>query len=173
VLKETVEVVAFPAEAGRRNLDLTLVFEALERPLELRGEPAQKKGYGGLSFRFGPRQDTVVRTDAGREKGDTNMVPHPWADPRQDTVVRTDAGREKGDTNMVPHPWAELEGVFASGRAGARVTIDPSHPAYPNGWCLRYYGFLGVNYPGLEPLTLRPAQPLVLKYRVTVHGAPR
>jgi hypothetical protein len=146
VLKETVEVVAWPSEAGRRNLDLTLGFEALERPLELRGEPAQKKGYGGLSFRFGPRQSTVVRTDAGQEKGDTNMV---------------------------PHPWAELEGLFASGRAGARVTIDPSHPGYPNGWCLRYYGFLGVNYPGLAPLTLQPGRPLTLKYRVTVWAGDR
>ncbi len=144
VLKESVEIVAWPAAAGRRNLDLTLVFEALDRPLELRGEPTQKKGYGGLSFRFAPREDTVVRTDAGVEKPDSDMA---------------------------PHPWAELEGVFAGRRAGARVIIDPSHPGYPNGWCLRHYGFLGVNYPGLEALTLAPGQPLTLKYRVTVYGA--
>ena len=54
-----------------------------------------------------------------------------------------------------------------------RVTIVPSHPGYPNGWCLRHYGFLGVNYPGLEAITLKPGQPLTLKYRVTVYGSPR
>jgi len=145
-LKETVEVVAWPAREGRRDLDLTLRFEALERPIELRGEPAQKKGYGGLSFRFAPRTDTVIRTDAGIEKGDSNMA---------------------------PHPWAELEGLFAGRRAGARVTIDPAHPGYPNGWCLRHYGFLGVNYPGLDSYTLAPGRPLVLKYRVTVYGLAR
>lgn len=144
VLKESVEIVGSPAAADRRDLDLTPVFEALERPLELRGEPSQKKGDGGLSFRFAPREGTVVRTEAGQEKADSNMA---------------------------PHPWAELEGVFAGRRAGARVTIDPSHPGYPNGWCLRHYGFLGVNYPGLEALTLAPGQPLTLKYRVTVYGA--
>lgn len=143
VLKESVEIVAWPAIDGRRDLDLTLVFEALERPIELRGEPAQKKGYGGLSFRFAPREGTVLRTEAGVEKADSNMA---------------------------PHPWAELEGVFAGRRAGARVTIDPGHPGYPNGWCLRHYGFLGVNYPGLKSLTLAPGRPLTLKYRVTVYA---
>jgi len=146
VVAETVEIVAWPVKEGRRTLDLALRFEALERPIEVEGEPAQKKGYGGLSFRFAPREDTVIRTDAGLEKADSNMV---------------------------PHPWAELEGLFEGRRAGARVTIDPGHPGYPNGWCLRHYGFLGVNYPGLAPLTLHPGQPLTLKYRVTLFGAPR
>jgi hypothetical protein len=90
--------------------------------------------------------------------------------PRTETVIRTDAGVEKGDSNMAPHPWAELEAWFGGRRAGARVTIDPSHPGYPNGWCLRYYGFLGVNYPGLDSYTLAPGRPLVMKYRVTVYA---
>lgn len=143
VLAEGVEIVAWPAKDGRRDLDLTLRFEALDRSIELRGEPTEKKGYGGLSFRFAPRQQTVLRTEAGPEKEDSNMA---------------------------PHPWAELEGLFEGRRAGARVTIDPSHPGYPNGWCLRDYGFLGVNYPGLDSCTLAPGRPLTLKYRVTVYA---
>jgi len=143
VVRETVEVLAWPAEAGRRNLDLTLAFEVLERPIEIAGEPAEKKGYGGLSLRFAPRVETAIRTDKGAEARDSNMA---------------------------PHAWAELEALFEGRRAGARITIDRSHPGFPNGWCLRHYGFLGVNYPGLATYTLAPARPLVLKYRVTVYA---
>jgi hypothetical protein len=141
VLKETVEIVARPAQAGRRRLDLTLSFEALERSIEIAGAPDQQKGYGGLSLRFAPRHETVIRTEAG-------------------SVER--------DSNMVPHAWAELEGTFQGGWAGARIDIDPANPGFPNGWCLRPYGFLGVNFPGLKAYTLVPGRPLVLKYRVAV-----
>ncbi len=137
---EVVEIVVHPARERDRIMDFTLRLEALE-PLELAGEPQQAKGYGGFSVRFGPRTLTVIRTDQGIEKADSNMV---------------------------RHPWAELEGVFGDHRAALRIEIDPSHPGYPNGWCLRHYGFLGVNYPGLEKLALEPGRPLVLKYRVTV-----
>ena len=61
-----------------------------------------------------------------------------------------------------------LEALSSGRRAGARETLDPAHPGYPNGWCLRYYGFLGVNYPGLESLTLAPGRRLTLKCRVTL-----
>jgi len=141
LVKETVEIVARPAVSTYRRLDLTLAFEALEQTVEISGAPEEQKGYGGLCLRFGPRRETLIRTDAGSE-------PH--------------------DTNMVPHRWAELEGLFDGRRAGARIEIDPSNPGYPNGWCLRHYGFLGVNFPGLRPFRLEPGRPLVLKYRVTV-----
>jgi hypothetical protein len=141
VARETVEITAHPAQANRRRLDFTLRFEALGKSIDIAGTPDQQKGYGGLCFRFAPREDTVLTTDAGRE-------------PK--------------DTNMVPHPWAQLEGRFEGRRAGARIDIDPSHPAFPNGWCLRHYGFLGVNFPGLTSYTLNPGKPLTLKYRVTV-----
>ena len=85
-------------------------------------------------------------------------------------MLRTDAGVEAKDTDMAPHRWAELEGTFEGGRAAARVDIDPSHPGFPNGWCLRHYGFLGVNYPGLQPITLQPGKPLTLKYRVRLEA---
>ncbi len=143
VLREMVEVVTRPAVAGRRTLEFKLVFEAQGAPVTITGSQ-DGKGYGGLCIRFAPRSDTVVRTDAGREAKDTNMV---------------------------PHPWAELEAVFAGRRAGARIDIDRSNPGFPNGWCLRYYGFLGVNFPGLERYTLDPGHPLTLKYRVTVYAA--
>jgi hypothetical protein len=143
VMTETVEVIAHRAEADRRTLDFKLTFEALAAPVKIAGEQAGK-GYGGFCIRFGPRKDTVIRTDTGRETEDTNLA---------------------------PHPWAELEGTFEGGRAGARIEIDPANPGFPNGWCLRHYGFLGVNFPGLQAWTLEPGKPLALKYRVTVYSA--
>jgi hypothetical protein len=139
VLKETVEIVARPAEGNRRTLEFRLTFEALERPIELRGRP--EKGYGGFGFRFAPREQTVIRTEAGLESKDTDLV---------------------------THPWAELEASFKGRRAGARIEVDPSNPNLPNAWCLRHYGYLGVNFPGLGTYTLAPGKVLVLKYRVTV-----
>jgi hypothetical protein len=124
VLRETVEIVAWPAEAGRRRLDLTLSFEPLERSIEIAGTPDQQKGYGGLSLRFAPREETVIRTEAG-------------------TVER--------DSNMVPHAWAELEGTFQGRRAGARIDIDPANPGFPNGWCLRPFVFLESTFRASRP----------------------
>jgi Family of unknown function (DUF6807) len=141
VVRETVEIVALPLENNRRTLEFTLTFEALNKPIGLQGDPTDKKGYGGFCVRFAPRQKTRITTDQGVETKDTNMVPHPWA-------------KEEGD--------------FKNGHASLRINIDPSNPGAPNGWCLRHYGFLGVNYPGNEKLMLEPGKPLTLKYTVEV-----
>ena len=143
VAAETVRITARPAAGGRREILFALRIEAARDPIEIAGEPAQNKGYGGFSVRFAPREETVIVTDRGRE------------------------GR---DTDMVPHAWARLEGTFAGRRAGLRIDIDPANPGFPNGWCLRHYGFLGVNYPGGSSLTLRRGEPLEMKYRVTVYS---
>jgi hypothetical protein len=144
VAKELVEVVAHPSRGGRRTLEWTLTVEALGAPLAIAGAPEERKGYGGLGFRFAPRENTVLRTDAGVE-------------PK--------------DTNMIPHRWAEIEAVFGGRKGGARIEVDPSSAGYPNGWCLRRYGYLGVNYPGLDPVTIEPGKPLKLKARITLFDA--
>ncbi|MBI4876342.1 MAG: PmoA family protein [Acidobacteria bacterium] len=146
LVTETVEIVAHPTHDQRRVLDFRIVLEAAGIPVELEGEPAQEKGYGGFSVRFAPRQETVITTDKGAEARDTDMV---------------------------PHPWAQLEATYSGRRAGLRIDIDPANPAFPNGWCLRKYGFLGVNYPGRKTITLQPGAPLVMKYRVTLYSAQR
>ena len=140
VVREQVEIVALSAVSGRREIEFTLRFEAVDRPVKINGK-LDGKGYGGFCARIAPRRETVIITDKGQEQKDTNLV---------------------------PHPWARQEALFQNGRAGLRIDIDPSNPGYPNGWCLRYYGFLGVNFPGLDGYTLRLGKPLTLKYKVTV-----
>lgn len=141
VVRENVEIIASPAEPGVRELRFRLTFEALETPVVLEGDPSEQKGYGGFCVRFAPREQTRITTDSGPE-------------PR--------------DSNMAPHAWARLDADFEGRPAGLRIDIEADNPGYPNGWCLRHYGFLGVNFPGLEQYTLEPGRPLVLKYRVSV-----
>ena len=141
VLAEQVEITARATEGDRQVLDFVLRFEPASDPVEIGGETADKKGYGGLCVRFAPRENTVITTSSGTEKDDTNMA---------------------------PHGWAQLEGVYSSGKAALRIDIDDSNPGFPNGWCLRHYGFLGVNFPGLERHTLTRGTTLVLRYRITV-----
>lgn len=143
IVKELVEITALSLSPHCRELRFTLTFEALHEPVELAGEPAESKGYGGFCVRFAPREGTVISTDSGRESADTNMA---------------------------PHAWAQLEATYQGRRAGLRIDIDPQNPGFPNGWCLRHYGFLGVNFPGLATYTLLPSRPLVLKYTLLLYN---
>lgn len=141
-VKETVELTVNRAQGGRRTFDVKLTFEAAGAPVEITGR--EVKGYGGFGVRFAPRTETVLRTEAGVE-------------PK--------------DTDMVKHPWAELEALFNGRRAGMRIEDLASNAGAPNGWCLRHYGYVAVNYPGLQKIVLAPGKPLVLTYRVTVFSA--
>lgn len=141
-VRELVEITVHPTAGGRRSFDMKLTFEAVDSPVEISGR--EVKGYGGLGIRFAPRTQTTIRTDSGVE-------------PK--------------DTDMVRHPWAELEAVFDGRKAGARIQDDPKNPGSPVGWCLRHYGYIAPNYPGIQPVTLRRGSPLVLRYRVTVFSA--
>ncbi len=143
IVSESVSLRAEPVSGTTRKLHFTIKLEALGEPVELIGELANNKGYGGFSVRFAPREKTIVRTDKGVEAKDTDMV---------------------------AHPWAELEATYEGKRAALRIDDHPSNPGFPNGWCLRNYGFLGVNYPGLTPLKLEKGKPLVLGYTVSVRS---
>ncbi len=140
---ETVEITIHRTKAARREMVIGLSFEAVDAPVEICGR--EVKGYGGFGVRFAPRTGTVIRSDKGVE-------------PK--------------DSDMVPHPWAELEAEFGGRRAGLRVEDTEVNPKYPNGWCLRHYGYVAVNYPGLEPVTLTPGKPLRLTYRMTAYSVP-
>ncbi|MDZ7637020.1 MAG: DUF6807 family protein [Bryobacterales bacterium] len=142
-VSELVEITVQPAQGNKRVFDIALTFEAVDEPVQIAGR--EKKGYGGFGVRFAPRTNTVLRTEAGVEEKDSDMV---------------------------PHSWAELEATFGDRRAGMRIEDAPGNPGEgPVGWCLRHYGYLGANYPGLESVTLLPGKPLKLRYRVTVFSA--
>ena len=141
VAREQVSIVTHRAQAGRRDIDFTLRFEALGEDLELSGAPEERKGYGGFNVRFAPRENTVIRA-GGKE------VPR--------------------DSDNDRYPWAEMSAVYSGKTATLRITDDPANPGHPIGWCLRKYGFLGANFPGRESYKLSPGKPLVLRYRITL-----
>ncbi len=145
IVEETVRVRVFRASEKGRAIDVELKLEATKEPVTISGR-SPVKGYGGFSFRFAPRKETVLTTPAGKEAEDTNLKHFPWAD---------------------------LSAKFAGKDSFSGVAIfdDARNPGFPNGWTLRHYGFLGVAWPGLELYTLKPGEPLTLRYRVWVHRA--
>jgi hypothetical protein len=143
VVEEQVTIIAHPAKSGERNIDFAISLKALVDGVEIAGQPDERKGYGGLSIRFAPRTNTVLTTP------DNKNAP---------------------DSNLTPEPWAQLTGNFNGKEAGARITIDPANAGFPNDWCLRHYGFVGVNYPGLASVKLSTTKDLVMKYSVTLLG---
>lgn len=139
VVRETVRMDFEPLKGNERRMNYDIMLEALQ-PLEMAGMQ-DGKGYGGFNVRFAPRENTIVRTDRGTESKDTDLV---------------------------PHSWSELEATYGGKRVRLRIESDQRNPGYPPGWCLRSYGFLGANYPGLSTLNLEPGKPLRLRYIVTV-----
>jgi hypothetical protein len=151
-VKEDVEIIVHGVEQSKggdaqRQLDFTLRFEALDKPVEIVGTSEGKKGFGGFCFRFAPR-------DGGTAK----------------TVIRTEKGLSPKDAVLGKHRWAEVAGTFHGQPAWGRIDDLEGNPGFPhNGWLLRHgFGFLNVSYPGLTPLVLQPGKPLELKYRVTL-----
>lgn len=141
--RDTMELTVHPSEGGRRVFELVLTVKATGGPMKIAGTSDKNKGYGGLTMRFAPREQTVIRSAEG--------------------AVAQDEDHGK-------HKWAELEAKFGGRRAGMRIESDAANPGHPNEWILRYYGLLGENYPGTSTITIDPARPLRLKYRITVFG---
>jgi hypothetical protein len=142
VVKEEVRFGIAPADERGRTIDFELRLTALDEPVTLRG--AAGKGYGGLSLRFAPRKETAVTT----------------AD-----------GRQRRDLDLARLAWADLSATFPGSRgpSGVAVFADRGHPDVPPTWITREYGFLGVGWPGAEPVVLRPGRVVTLRYRLWVH----
>jgi hypothetical protein len=149
IVRELVRLAALPASGGARELDLTLTWEALDAPVTLQGSAERGKSYGGLSARFAPRVETILRADG-------------------EVLNR--------DEDLDPRRWAELEGVYGGKRAVLRITPDEKNPGAPHQWCLRRYGFVGASFPGrtaaVDRYTLERGKPLTLRFRVRVSDLP-
>lgn len=142
IVDEQVTVVAYRAGAIGRIIDLNLRLEATAEIVAISGQ--KDRGYGGLSLRPGESRDEVITTANGGQDRDSDLVPSPWGDfsarfDRMDTL------------------------------SGVAIFQQADNSLFPSGWCLRHYGFLGVDFPGTEPVELRPGRPVELRYRVWVH----
>lgn len=146
VVQERVWLIVHPATETGRAIDVELTWIATDRAVTLRG--AEGKSYGGFSLRFAPRTDTVITTSTGRQSGDLNLARLEWAD-----LSARFAGAPK--------------------HSGATIFVAPAHPGYPPMWITRFYGFLGVGWPGPLLVTLAPNAPVRCRYRVWIHrGSP-
>ncbi len=142
IMDEWVWIRTFPADEYGRAIDALLTLKALE-PIDLSGR--KEKGYSGFGLRYGPRQTTIITTPQGKEASDSDLKPLAWAD---------ETGNFGGST---------------TGLSGAAIFQHAGNPRFPAGWCLRYYGFIGVSWPGVEIIHLEPGKILTLRFRVWVH----
>lgn len=142
VAEEEVWIRAHRSEECGRAIDISLTWEAGEETIRFRG--ADERANGGFCLRLAPREDPLISSSEGVMESDSDLVPLPWADQ---------------------------SGRFGLGREVSGVSIfqAPSNPEFPAGWCLRYYGFLGVSWPGEQIYTLEPGKPLTLRFRIWVH----
>ena len=142
-LQEQYEI--YPSELQSRTIKIALTLTATDAPIVLRGSHEDGKSYGGLSVRFAPRENTVIRTEKGVSEKDENLN---------------------------PHERAELEAVYNGHKAALRIDNEESNDGGAPQWCLRHYGFLGAAFPGKtaqrDSFTLKPGKPLTLRYSVTV-----
>ena len=141
VMDEWVQVRVFKTTELGRTIDLSFTWKAAD-PVKILGQT--QRGYGGLNFRFAPRQETIITTPAGVEAKDSDLLRYAWADQ---------------------------SGKFAEQNyfSGLSIFQHQNNVNFPAGWCLRYYGFLGVAWPGLEPVTVEEGKSITLQFRILVH----
>jgi hypothetical protein len=146
IMRERLRLIVHPASGDEQALDLEFTWIPVDAPVTLAG--AEGKSYGGLTLRYAPREATVITTPGGNTSQDLYMTPLPWADLS-----------------------ARFSG--ASQASGAAVFIAPDHPDFPPMWLTRHYGVLCVGWPGIEPATFAPGEPVRARYRVWIHrGVP-
>jgi hypothetical protein len=141
VAEETVTLRVYRADRMGRRIDLELMIEAVDDPLELQGTQDQNKGYGGLCFRGAPMFTGATMT--------------------------TDEGPLEEDAVHTPFRWVDL----STKDLGVSIFVSPDHPGFPTKWMVRnsYAGIINVSWPGLEPVVLQPDKPVVLRYRIYIH----
>lgn len=146
VMIERVWFVVRKSCGDTRTLDLEFVWIPVDRPITLWG--AGGKSYGGLTVRFAP--------PSPRDPG---------------TVITVPSGRTEGDLPETPLAWADFTSRFGENAvpSGAAIFVSPAHPDYPPTWLTRYYGPLCVGWPGIEPKTFEPGEPIRLDYRIWIH----
>lgn len=142
VVEERMLVRPYRKGTVGRAVDVEIALNAVSDSVTINGSPSLR-GYGGFNIR-----------------------PAPFSDP-----VITAGGDVQPDSDLRRFPWADFSACFG-GRAeysGYSIFDHIDNLNTPNGWCLRHYGFLGVEWPGNNPYLLRPGIPLTLTYRIWTH----
>ena len=141
VLDEIVTITAHTAKSVGRAIDLELSLNPTNQPVTL---DSSARGYSGINLRCAPRDDTVIVTSSGKADKDVD--------------------RER-------YYWSDLSARFGGSKefSGIAIFDNPANPSYPTGWSNRFYGILGPSFTGIQPVTIKPGEPLVLRYRVWVH----
>jgi hypothetical protein len=142
IAHEWVWLRAFQSNEQGRVLDLSLTWQPTRERIRLRG--ADDRAYGGLCFRLAPREEEKIFSPEGWMRTNSDLVPLTWADY---------SARFGGSDKF----------------SGVSILQHSQNPGYPAGWCLRYYGFLGVSWPGEEIVTISPGEKLTLKFRIWIH----
>ncbi|MCD6598851.1 MAG: PmoA family protein [Bacteroidales bacterium] len=140
IMEEWVYVKVYRAADNARAIDIKLSWKAIA-PIGIEGQT--KKGYGGLNFRFAPREETQIFSNLGKEE----------------------------DSDLKRLPWADQSAKFGYNNyfSGVSIFQQNNNSNYPAGWCLRHYGFLGVAWPGVERYNMKPGETLSLSFRIWIH----
>lgn len=136
-----------------RAIDVHYQLTPVGEAITLKGKEDRDKGYGGFCIR------TVQPAPAG-------------VDPKSRLTLTTESeGTIAADQDRVPSRWADLSADWAGDgqRSGVAIIPHPENPGYPNGWTLRYYGFFGVAWPGMETYTIPAGETVHLKFRLWIH----
>ncbi|MCC6484284.1 MAG: PmoA family protein [Armatimonadetes bacterium] len=142
IVDEDVKFTVYRAMQARRAIDFELTLSAVDGPVTI---ATSQTGYSGLGVRFADRTDTALFSADG-------------------AVVK--------DENKISHTWADLSGRFAGKDTldGVSILQSRRNPYFPDGWCLRYYGYLSPSFTNKTAgYTILPDEPLTLRYRLYVH----
>ena len=123
IVTETVVITPGP----NHSFALAVTLEALDKPVTLGGSREAGKGYGGVSVRFAPRENTVIRTSEGAIVKDEDLNPHLMAELEAD--YRGNKSRLR-ITATEPLPWClRFYGFLGpSWPAQAKATLEPHKP---------------------------------------------
>lgn len=141
VMDEDVLLRVFRKTDYGRAIDVKLTWTAREN---IRLSGADKKGYGGFTLRLAKRENAQITSQSGHEASDSDLRRYAWTDYS-----------------------AQFEG--SEKISGAAIFQHPYNPEFPTGWCLRYYGILGIAWPGVDEYSLAPQETLTLIFRVWIH----
>ncbi len=149
IVRETLQVRVHPDREGARMIDFRITLQALTEDVRLGGAP-DVKGYGGFCAR-------VIHPEQAVFSG------------RPGVLAAQNEGVETG-------PWMNLSGTRNGQPYAVAILQHPTNPGHPQPSLLRNSykgatsGCQNAIWPGREPVLLPTETPVVLRYRLLLHG---